>query len=319
MMPAAQKLTTVGFTPASMTVKRVRDPMDYLEYFSSMGFGGAQVGFGNDTPLETIHAVREKAGSMGLYLEGSTSLARDDSDECETRLKRYQEMGVNVFRTTCLSGRRYETFSTLGEWKEAVKEFKRRLALTMSVCERLKITMAVENHKDWTVEDNLLLLKEYESEYFGVCLDFGNNISLLDDPNGAIEALAPYAAATHIKDIAIEEYEDGFYKAQVPLGTGIIDLKRATATVKKHRPNTNLSLEMMSRNPLKVPCLTDKYWATFPDRSGRYLSRALALVKKRGRKLHDMTNMSQQEKEAFERKNFDISIDYARNELGLVA
>ena len=319
MMPASQKQTTLGFTPASTTVKRVREPMAYLDYFASMGFGGGQIGIRGNTPLETVHAVRDKAASMGLYLEGSTGLARDDSDECENRLKLYKdELGVNVFRTTCLSGRRYETFNTLGEWREAVKEFKRRLALTVRVCERLKITMAVENHKDWTVEDNLQLLKEFESEYFGVCLDFGNNVALLDDPDGTIEALAPYAAAMHFKDVGVEAYEDGFLIAQVPLGTGIIDLKKAAAVLKRHNPKINFSLEMMSRNPLKVPCLTDKYWATFPHRSGRYLSRALAMVKQKGRKLHDMTDMSQQEKLDFERKNFDICVAYARDELGLV-
>jgi len=40
----------------------------------------------------------------------------------------------------------------------------------------------MENHKDWTLEDMLRVLRPISSEYLGVCVDFGNNISLLDDP-----------------------------------------------------------------------------------------------------------------------------------------
>ena len=40
-----------------------------------------------------------------------------------------------------------------------------------------------------------------------------------------------------------------------------------------------VQLEMITRNPLEVPCLTDKYWATFPDRNGRYLADTLRLVR----------------------------------------
>ncbi len=315
---AAEKKTTMGFTPASTMIKRVRDPMEYLEYFAGMGFGGGQIGWRGEISLDTIHAIRRKAEAAGLYLEGSTGLARDDRDEFERRLKQYRELGATSFRTTCLSGRRYETFGTLGEWKEAVKEYKRWLALSVPVCEKLKMRMGVENHKDWTVEEFLQLLKEYESEYFGVCLDFGNNISLLDDPHEGIEALAPYAVNTHLKDIGVQPYEDGFLMAQVALGTGFLDLKRVTEAIRRYHPKINFSLEMMARNPLKIPCLTDRYWATFPNRSGGYLARALRWVEKNKQELHNMDGMSETQKAEFEQENFRKSIIYARDELGMV-
>ena len=42
------------------------------------------------------------------------------------------------------------------------------------------------------------------------------------------------------------------------------------------KPDVKFSLEMIVRDPLEVPCLTDKYWATFENRSGSYLARALS-------------------------------------------
>ncbi len=36
--------------------------------------------------------------------------------------------------------------------------------------------------------------------------------------------------------------------------------------------------ELITRDPLKVPVMTDKYWVTWPDRSGRYLADTIRLV-----------------------------------------
>jgi len=52
------------------------------------------------------------------------------------------------------------------------------------------IAAAGLRHKDWTAEEMPTLLKSYSSEYLGANIDFGNNMSLLDDPMELIEALA---------------------------------------------------------------------------------------------------------------------------------
>ncbi len=36
---------------------------------------------------------------------------------------------------------------------------------------------------------------------------------------------------------------------------------------------------MITRDPLKVPCLTEGYWVTFPDLPGRHLAHILSLVR----------------------------------------
>ena len=41
----------------------------------------------------------------------------------------------------------------------------------------------------------------------------------------------------------------------------------------------NFSLEMATRDALKVPCLTEKYWTTFEDVPGSDLARTLRYVR----------------------------------------
>ena len=152
---------------------------------------------------------------------------------------------------------------------------RRQSAPQLVSARRTKSRFALENHKDWTLEQIVEILKGYSSENVGACLDFGNNISLLDDPMDVVEQLAPYALTTHVKDMGLEPYPDGFLLSEVRLGEGVLDLPRMFTMVRQARPKTNFVLEMITRDPLKIPCLTDGYWATFPDRSGRNLARTL--------------------------------------------
>jgi 3-oxoisoapionate decarboxylase len=101
-------------------------------------------------------------------------------------------------------------------------------------------------------------------------------LALLADPGEVIRALAPYAFTCHIKDMAVQEYEAGILISEVPLGEGIIDLKRAVELLRRSRPKVTFSLEMITRDPLRVPCLTERYWATLPERHARYPARTLA-------------------------------------------
>jgi hypothetical protein len=134
-----------------------------------------------------------------------------------------------------------------------------------------------------------------------------------------VEALAPYVINTHIKDMGVEEYEEGFLLSEVPLGTGICDLKRMVAILLKVRPSVKFSLDFLTRDPLKITCLTDKYWVTFPERNGRYLARALAMVRKNKppQPLPRIAALDRETQLRIERDNVARSITYARDELGL--
>lgn len=94
-----------------------------------------------------------------------------------------------------------------------------------------------------------------------------------------VEAYAPYAFAAHLKDMGVAEYDEGFLLADVPLGQGLLDLPRMVQILRKARPEIQFSLEMATRDPLKVPCLTEKYWATFEDVPGSDLARTLRYVR----------------------------------------
>lgn len=163
------------------------------------------------------------------------------------------------------------------------------------------------------------VLKQINSEWIGVTLDFGNSIALLEDPMHVVETLVPYTFTTHVKDMAVEEYPDGFLLSEVPLGKGFLDLPKIVQLCKKHNPAVTFNLEMITRDPLEIPCLKDEYWATFDQMNGKELARILRMVRKhkQAEGLPRFSQLSADERLAAEEENILQCIAYSKNTLGI--
>ena len=307
-------------TTSLMTARRPHDTYEFLEYCHSLGAGGIQAALTSLEP-EYVKKLRARAEQLGMYVEVMAALPKqDDTSKFEQTVRAAKDAGALCIRSAALGGRRYENFSDLPAWQAFVAQSRKAIDRAFVVAERERMPLALENHKDWTAGELAAIVKDKSSEYLGVCLDTGNNIALLDNPTDVIEALAPYALCTHFKDMAVEPYADGFLLSEVPLGEGIINLKGAAVAVHRARPKTRFTLEMITRNPLKVPCLTDKYWATFPERNGRYLADTLRLVRDATVRLQHLPTVDHESPEGLlqlEQENIQQCLHYARTELGL--
>ena len=305
----------IAYTSFGLGGAGPRDAYQFLERCSALGAGGIQ------TPLNgDLQRLRARAEQLGMYLEAAASIPRDgEMSALDKSLADAKAAGAIAVRVAMLSGRRYESFPTLADWKQWVEQSHRALKLALPIIEKHRIPVAIENHKDWTIDEMQRLLQTYSSEYLGVCLDFGNNLALLDDPLETAETLAPYVRSTHVKDMDVRPYPDGFLLSEVPLGAGLLDLPKIVATLRKANPKVRFSLEMITRDPLKVPCLTEAYWTVFPDRNGRYLARTLKAVNERaGRNpLPAVAQLPREERAAIEEENVKACLRYA-NERQLI-
>ncbi len=306
-------------TTSYMTARRPHDTYEFLEYCHSLGAGGIQDSLVSLEPAY-LKKLRDRAGQLDMYLEVMAELPKEDTAEFERSVQAAKDAGAVCVRTACLGGRRYEDFSNLADWQAFVASSRAAIDRALPIVTRRQMPLAIENHKDWTAEELAALIKSRSSEYLGVCLDTGNNIALLDNPMDAIETLTPFAFSTHFKDMAVEPYADGFLLSEVPLGEGIVDLRRAVTAVQRARPKTRFTLEMITRNPLQVPCLTDRYWTTFPDRNGRFLADTLRLVRGAAGRLQHLPHVDQESEAGLmqlEEENVKQSLHYARMRLGL--
>ncbi len=296
------------------------DAIQLLEHCHELGAGGIQVTLNNWTS-DFAKKVRDRREKLGLYLEGSIGLPKtvEDVATFEKEVLAAKEAGAQVLRTVCLNGRRYETFNSPEAFATFKKQSIQSLQWAEPIVKKHRIKLAVENHKDWKAAELLDILKGLSSPWVGITLDFGNNISLLEDPMEVIKALAPYAFSTHVKDVGLAEYEQGFLMSEVPLGNGIIDLRAALDLCKKMNPSINFNLEMITRDPLQIPCFSDAYWATFAQTPATDLAKTIQLVraKKYPGTLPGIKNLDFEQKLAFEEKNVLDCLSYSKNKLGL--
>ena len=275
---AASSRTTMGVTIDCYQFGRRRQPaLDFAQYCDSIGAGGIQIEIPPD--LDYARRLRAFLESRGMFLDVMVSLPKKDVSAFEAQVAAAREAGAVAMRAACLGGRRYEVFRSLEQWDEFVRESLRRIARALPIARKYRVPLGLENHKDWTVDELAALMKDYSSEWLGICLDTGNNMALLDDPMEVVERLAPYTINTHLKDMSLAEYAEGLLLIEPVFGAGFLDLRRIVSTVRQARPDARFTVEQLTRNPLKVPVLTEHYWASFPERSGRHLARTLAAAR----------------------------------------
>ena len=300
-----------GRVPGGVHVP-VLDTLQFLEQCHGYGAAGIQAPIHGDTKQ-----LRARSEELGMWIEAMISIRSKDPAQIENAIVEAKTAGCTLARDGMLAGRRYQTFPSKDDWAKWAEESHTALKIAVPIFEKHKFTLALENHKDWTLDQYMQLFKTYSSEYFGACLDFGNNISLLDDPMAVIESSAPYVKATHFKDVAVSPYEDGFLMSEVILGDGFLDLAKITALMSKANPKVRFSLEMITRDPLQVPCLTDAYWVPFPERNGVYLARTLRLIDKCKSKppLPRVDQLIKEDRARMEQNNVKACLRYAQETL----
>jgi sugar phosphate isomerase/epimerase len=327
--PAAPKAymrmggTPTAFVLRSMASREKSVPFDMLEHCQGLGLAGVQMNPPSADP-DGIRRFRQRLERYNMHLACDPRLPKEQSEVAafETQIKTFKEAGAAVLHAA-MTGRRYEDFDRLEPFKQMFEQCQKQVELAEPVLRKYRIKLGIENHKGWRSAEQVAWLKRLGSEWVGVCFDFGNNISLCEDPMDAAKTLIPYSCFAHIKDMALEEYEDGFLLSEVPMGEGILDLKEMVRMLRAVDPRMIIDLEMITRDPLKIPVFTAKYWATFDDSyspiSGRDVAKVLSLVKKNPPKtpLPRVTGLNREEQVKLEDSYNLKCIAYARQNLNL--
>jgi 3-oxoisoapionate decarboxylase len=262
-----------------------RSAFDFLGYFHSLGFGVAEGArpASNDPADVTAFRTRVEQDNMRVILDVGYPRDENGVEAFEGNVKMAKDAGA-ISLHAAMTQRRYEEFNDFATFKASFERNQKSIALAEPVLSKYKMRLGLENHKGWRSAEQAAWLKRLSSEWVGVHFDFGNNVSLCEDPSDTLRNLLPYTFACHIKDMAVEPYEEGFLLSEVPLGEGFLDIKGMVATLQKKDPNMAFDLEMIVREPLKIPVFTDKYWVTFDDAysplPGRDLAHTLELVQK---------------------------------------
>ncbi|HUK16428.1 MAG TPA: sugar phosphate isomerase/epimerase family protein [Bryobacteraceae bacterium] len=295
----------------------IMPPFDIMDYAHETGVGSVETML-TSYDADAIRKFRQRLDSYNLRLILSPRLPSEPSDveAFDAAVRASKEAGAYSLHAA-MTARRYEEFDTYEQYQQSFERCQKQIALAEPVLAKHKIRLGIENHKGWRAVEQAAWIERVSSEWVCVHLDFGNNISFCEDPMDTLKILLPYIISCHIKDQAVEPYADGFTLSEVPFGEGFLDLKGMVAALQKKDPNMPFDLEMMTREPLKVPVFTDKYWATFGDIPGKDLAHILEIVHKNKPKspVPHVEGMSLEAQVKFEDENNRKCINWARQNL----
>ena len=113
------------------------------------------------------------------------------------------------------------------------------------------VVMAIENHIDLLADEMVDLLSTIDSPWLGACLDTANNLRLFEDPIVVARALAPWARATHVKDLGVlrGDPKDFSFWPSVPLGDGLVDVAGVLGFLKQAKYKGLLAVEVDYLHP----------------------------------------------------------------------
>jgi len=318
----------LGGAPASFGLEiraaRAADPhADFLDLCHKLELDGCETRL-ESNDAEAVRAFRERAERYHMRVILDTPLPRDESDlaRFDAAVKACKDTGAFSLHAA-MTQRRYEEFDTPDAFRRDFARCQKSVALAEPVLRKYRLKLGIENHKGWRSAEQAAWLQRLSSEWVGVHFDFGNNLSLCEDPEETFRNLSPYAIACHLKDMAVEPYDDGFLLSEVPLGDGILDLARWVAALRQRDPQIPFDVETITRDPLRIPVFTRKYWATFDDSysplPGRDLARVLEIVHRNPPKkpLPRMSGLNEEQQTKLEAENNRLSIRYARQTLRL--
>jgi sugar phosphate isomerase/epimerase len=294
----------------------------FIELCTCAGAAGCQIDLSqiDEHDAGALQRLRDDIERLGLFVElsipASTIEARERFDAVVAIAR---ALGASTFRVALLMGRRYESFPSMAAWRAFVERWRATLRHIAPAVEDAGMWIGVENHKDWLASELADLLGSVNSPHVGACVDFGNNLALLEEPLAVVSTLAPWVVTTHLKDMAVAATEEGLNLSEVPLGDGLLPLAAMIATLRRARPDVRFVLEMITRDPLPVPYRRDAYWTTREpaDRVGGEQLAARLLETPHARALPQTTGLTTAAAVGLEDEHVRICTAHAKTVLGL--
>jgi 3-oxoisoapionate decarboxylase len=200
-----------------------RDPLAAIARAGELGLASLALGLGpaRDDPA-LLGAIGEAAQKAGLALEtswGDAFIANGAGQQVDDFVAFVrsccQPLGVTVIGTASGSDR-WHRDPPLAEQLERLVAALTPLAQAAA---SEGVVLALENHADYRGHEVAAVIQRVNSPGLRARLDTGNAYAVIEEPEEATEALAPYTVATHLKDLYVRPKQQGLL-ALVGCGVG---------------------------------------------------------------------------------------------------
>jgi sugar phosphate isomerase/epimerase len=205
----------------------------------------------DDGFLDRLRDMLDKFGFERVWAWGHPDGLRSGTDKAAAKdlvqhLAYAEHLGARVMR---IAGGSRKTRPE--SWSVHKRQLGSMLKKLIGPAEKHGIVLAIENHIDMLADEMVDLIASIDSPWLGVCLDTGNNLRMFEDPLVVAQKLAPFARATHIKDLTAYRGNprDFTFWPSVPLGDGICEIAKVVGFLKAANYQGLLAIELDYLHP----------------------------------------------------------------------
>lgn len=199
---------------------------------------------------DRLEEVREAAEDRGLYLEYNFS--RDEefderlNDEIHEGIRIADKLGADLAKLSLDIRRPRPLYGTdfHPEVMDQLVDVYEEVQEAIPVMEETGVKLALENHTETYADEVIWLIEEIDHPLVGACVDTVNSMGVLENPEYAVERMAPYAFCNHFCDHRLDRDQFGVRFHGVALGDGDIDLEKALDTIRRESPTDRITFEV---------------------------------------------------------------------------
>jgi sugar phosphate isomerase/epimerase len=178
-------------------------------------------------------------------------------------------LGASVVRmalTRVLQGDRHAV-----DWPRLVDGVRARLARVAPRAAAAGLSVAIENHQDFTSAD-LMELCEEAGEAVGIALDTGNAFAVGEAPLEFARTVAPRTRHMHLKDYRVQPTDEGYRLVRCAIGDGAVPFPELLQIL---GGDLTASLEPGALEARHIRLFTEEWWRGYPPVDARRLAAAL--------------------------------------------
>jgi sugar phosphate isomerase/epimerase len=222
-------------------------------------------------------ALGARLRALGLLPVLSTSLPHEP---VEPALETAEALGATVVRlglSPVLCGDRNATGAA--RFAELIAGIRAALALLAPLATARGLTLAIENHQDFTSAE-LMAFCEEAGDAVGICLDTGNAFPVAEAPIPFARAVAPRVRHVHLKDYNVQFTDEGFRLVRCAIGDGAVPIREMLDILLAGGRTLTASLEPGALEARHVRLFTPDWWKGYAPKDARALAECLAAARR---------------------------------------
>jgi sugar phosphate isomerase/epimerase len=188
-------------------------------------------------------------------------------------------LGARIIRTPLTPVLCGDRSARAEEWPNFVRSAREKLKTLARLAEREGVTVAIENHQDFTSRELLDFCDEAGANV-GICFDTGNTFPVAEAPLDFARRVARRVRHVHFKDYRAHWTDEGIRLVRCAIGDGAVPFQEIAALLAQHHKSLTASLEPGALEARHVRLFTAEWWRGYAPSAASDLAACLQAARR---------------------------------------